>query len=205
MNLLLKNFNRKIQKELISFKDYLFSLKSFIIFSSLFFLVFILIGYFSAHNFYFMATNFFDLLAEKLSPIINLSPVGHFLIIFLNNSLACFLIIFLGMIFGIFTLFSLAVNGMLIGIVAYIIKTEISWGAFFLGIMPHGIIEVPIIIISAAIGFKLAEVLFNKIFKKEKNIIQEINFALTVFLKIILPLLALAAFIEAFITPLFLL
>ncbi len=123
---------------------------------------------------------------------------SQFLIIFLNNSFTAFLIIILGIVFGIFPFLALFSNGLLLGIVVYFAQTTVNWLTIFALIFPHGIIEIPAIILASAIGFKLGKNLFDKIFKKQANISikQELNIALIFFLKLLLPVLAIAAAIE---------
>lgn len=60
-------------------------------------------------------------------------------------------------------------------------------------LFPHGVIEIPIILISAAIGMSFAT--------KEINSKFAYNDCLNFFVKRIIPVMLLAAFIEAFITP----
>lgn len=77
-----------------------------------------------------------------------------FLLIFLNNAYYTLIVIYLGIMFGVLPLFLLLTNGMALG---YIFATRIPDQAvafFFRGILPHGIIEIPIIIIASAFGLK---------------------------------------------------
>jgi stage II sporulation protein M len=78
--------------------------------------------------------------------------------IFLNNAIKSILVMYLGALFGILPFFFLVVNGMLIG---YLLKTsaELHGGGFvaelvFKGLLPHGILEIPAIIIACAYGMR---------------------------------------------------
>ena len=128
-----------------------------------------------------------------------------FTVIFLNNSFKCFLNILLGPAFGIFPLFSTFINGGLLGFLAR--KEGL---AVFLYVLPHGIFEIPAFLLSAAIGLKLScEVL--KILLRSRgrssggrgeggtkvvSLKVEFGEALKAFIKIVLPLLFVAALIE---------
>src|SRR4029453_2695404 len=78
--------------------------------------------------------------------------------IFLNNAIKSIVVMYLGALFGILPFFFLVVNGMLIG---YLLKTtaEVHGGGFvaeliFKGLLPHGILEIPAIIIACAYGMR---------------------------------------------------
>jgi stage II sporulation protein M len=78
--------------------------------------------------------------------------------IFLNNAIKSILVMYLGALFGILPFFFLVVNGMLIG---YLLKTsaELHGGGFVAelvikGLLPHGILEIPAIIIACAYGMR---------------------------------------------------
>jgi len=127
-----------------------------------------------------------------------------FSLIFLNNSFKCFLNIILGPILGIFPLFSTFVNGGLLGFLAR--KEGL---AVFLYVLPHGIFEIPAFLLSAAIGLKLScEVLKILLGSRGRSggrgeggtkvvsLKVEFGEALKAFIKIVLPLLFVAALIE---------
>lgn len=82
--------------------------------------------------------------------------------IFLNNFTVGLRMYFAGILFGILTALMMIVNGMIIGYF-------LGKGPFlivFLYIIPHGIFEIPALILSAAAGFTL----FKFIYKFIKNI-----------------------------------
>ncbi|OPH50047.1 hypothetical protein BC351_35995 [Paenibacillus ferrarius] len=81
--------------------------------------------------------------------------IWYFVIIFLNNAIKSVLIIFLGLLFGILPLFMLVANGMILGYVLTLQTHESALSAVLKGILPHGIIEIPVILIACAYGLKL--------------------------------------------------
>ncbi len=210
------NKNKIIQVFFLYFKkqiNYLLSLKRFILISFLIFSLSVLYGYFFALFLPSQADLIIKNFQESFSSLIELSSFFQFLIIFLNNTLVAFLAVFLGLIIGVFPFLVLFLNGTLLGVMIYFSKVNISLFAFIALVLPHGIIEIPVIIISCAVGFNLGVVflreLRNKFNKEKRNpgqlkiIKKEAINAFSFFLTIIIPFLLLAAAIEAFITARF--
>jgi stage II sporulation protein M len=184
-------------QEYISFiKEYLFSLRRFILASFSVFILTLFLGYFLAQASPAEMEPILKQLQETFGPIMEMPALGQFLAIFLNNSLAVLLIIVLGITIGIYPFLNLLSNGLLLGIVVYFTQTEAGWPVVFAFILPHGVIELPVLIIACAIGFRIGKVSFEKFFKKQGGIKREMKIALTFFLKFLLPLLLLAAAIE---------
>lgn len=154
------------------------------------FLVFLIIGYFST-----LTPEMEALLKERLKEIAALFEGLNLLetiwMIFSNNIYVSFLSLFLGVLFGIFPIITSFSNGFIVG---YVLQKAVAidgiltiWKLF-----PHGIFELPAVIISMGIGLRLGATLIFRI-KKLKN---ESLKALLVFLLIITPLLITAAIIE---------
>lgn len=80
-----------------------------------------------------------------------------FLFIFFNNTLKAIMTIYSGLLLGIFPLFFIIFNGMLVGFVLQLVETEGQNAAavFMTAIVPHGILEIPAILFVAALGLKL--------------------------------------------------
>lgn len=105
-----------------------------------------------------------DMIVEELDKSNNPS-LAMFIFIFLNNAIKSVAVIFIGAFFGIFPIFFLAVNGLVIG---YIVKLTLDGQAtvslFDLVVkqlLPHGILEIPALIIVAAYGLRLGKLLFS--------------------------------------------
>jgi stage II sporulation protein M len=191
----------------ILFAKYIFSLWKFILAAVLVFVFAAFNGYFFAQNSPLETKLVLENLQEVLGPIVEMTPFGQFLFVVLNNSLTVFLVIVLGIIFGLFPFLVLFSNGTILGIIAFFSKTELSWSTFFVGTLPHGIIEIPVVILACAIGLKLGKTLLDRVFKNrapqklgEADIKTELNTALVFFIKVLFPLLLLAAAVEIFIT-----
>ncbi len=137
----------------------------------------------------------FDLIRNMSEQFTGLSLFWTIIKIFFNNIQASFFAIFIGIGFGIFPLITAIINGYVVGFVSrYAVNQQ---GIFILWkLLPHGIFEIPAIILSIGIGFKLGLELF-KPFKKMKfkyNFIEAMRF----FAFVVFPLLLIAAVIEGF-------
>lgn len=167
----------------------------FLILSIIIFLFGLFYGYFKRPLF---VQNAISELKEFASFLIKLPPYFLFLAILFNNSFTLFIVVFLSVIFGLPAFFSLILNGALLGT---ILKSGISFERFFWGIVPHGIFELPTFLIGGALGLKIGKESLKAVFGKENTLNESLKLAKVLFLKLILPLLILAAFIESTITP----
>jgi len=98
-----------------------------------------------------------DLLAEMAEMIFAGPPLKGIAILFLNNLLVSLQMMIFGFFLGITPLIGLFTNGALLGsIIAGLEYQGASTLVFLsLGVLPHGIFELPAFIISAAFGLKL--------------------------------------------------
>lgn len=89
--------------------------------------------------------------------------LNYFLFIFFNNAIKSIFIIFLGIFFGVIPVIFLVMNGMVIG---YLLHASALQGAdlpelIFKGLLPHGIIEIPAILIASAYGLKFGKLILD--------------------------------------------
>ena len=115
--------------------------------------------------------------------------------IFLNNLQSSFFFFIFGVVLGIFSVLTVILNGYLLGFVsARAINID---GIFVLWrLVPHGIFELPAVLISMGLGLKLGTFIFRK--KKIKSLKEFLMNSLRVFVFVIIPLLIIAAIIEGF-------
>ena len=179
-----------------SLSEYLYSLRFYILFVSILFISSIILGYVGLFGGTFSRPmSRFQQLSEVVEGFTDLYPLGiiflvAFMLIFLNNALTCFLNIVLGPLLAIAPLASMVFNGGLIGCFA-----QKGGLVIFIGILPHGIFEIPALLLSGAIGLRMGrEVLRNR---GERDLEGEIRRGLRGFLVLILPLLLIAALIES--------
>ena len=93
--------------------------------------------------------------------------LSFFLFIFFNNSIKSIIVIFTGLLFGILPLIFLFINGMVIGFLLNVVQSNGGGAALsevvFKGLLPHGIIEIPVIIIACAYGLALGGLAFKSL------------------------------------------
>lgn len=123
-----------------------------------------------------------------------------FLAIFFNNAIKSFFVIVLGTFFGIVPIYFTYVNGTILGIVFAYAGMHSKLPVAFAGILPHGVFELPALIISIAYGLWLGAAFLRRLRYKE-SFWPPFRSALQAYYRIVLPLLLIAALIEAFITP----
>jgi stage II sporulation protein M len=78
-----------------------------------------------------------------------------FVIIFLNNWVKSVFSIYMGFAIGVFPVFFLLLNGMILGYIGELQTAQDQWIKLLQGILPHGILEIPAIIIASAYGIRL--------------------------------------------------
>lgn len=169
---------------------------------AIFFAISILLGYLNAQLFPEESMLKVKELYGKVSFAKSLSSFQLFLFIFLNNSIKAFFIVFLGIFFGVIPLMFIFINGEIIGLIVSIMQKEIGLKFVILLMLPHGILEIPAIILSAGYGLWLGYLLYRKL--RFKDLIRpHLRYAMRKYFSLILPLLFLAAIIETIVTPQF--
>jgi stage II sporulation protein M len=123
-----------------------------------------------------------------------------FVRLFFNNLEACVLLFLGGASFGILTIFILSLNGILIGSIMEIVHKDHSVVFVAAAILPHGIFEIPAFILAGSFGILLAQSLIAEWYNGGDAAEDARRFA-RLFIVYVVPLVAIAAFVEAFITP----
>lgn len=129
-----------------------------------------------------------------------LNGLQLFFFIFHNNLTSSFFALFLGVFFGIFSLFNALLNGAVLGYVIARVVPLAGAGALW-RLLPHGIFELPAIFISIGLGMKLGFSFFSR--TRMSTFTSRFSESLRAFLYVILPLLFVAALIEALLIALF--
>ncbi|WP_319506873.1 stage II sporulation protein M [uncultured Methanolobus sp.] len=183
------------------FRTYIYELKPFVWASLLLFILSTIAGY----VYYAIEPSYaLDSLGglEELAEILQgLSAFEIMLLIFVNNAVKMFFSILLGFALGIIPFGFLVLNGFILGVFAHYQGAQS--GALFIiaGLTPHGIIEIPMLIISSAIGMKIGYVALQAIRSQPADLKGEIIRGIKFYLHWLFPLIFLAAVIETFITP----
>jgi len=123
-----------------------------------------------------------------------------FIRLFFNNIEACLLLFLGGASFGILTIFIMSLNGVLIGSIMELVHNDHSVAFVAAAILPHGIFEIPAFILSGALGILLAQSLIAEWYNGADTAEDAKRFT-RLFALYVMPLIAIAAFVEAFITP----
>ena len=111
-----------------------------------------------------------------------------------NNTTSAFLGMILGLILGIFPVIMDFMNGYVLGFVSNKAVGEEGFSVL-LRLLPHGIFEIPALFLSLGLGLRLGISLF--MWDAKKKLVYNLKNSLRVFIYIILPLLIIAAIIEA--------
>ncbi len=142
---------------------------------------------------FFFADEIIAFVNELIASLEGMSVVELIGFIFWNNLKASFFAIILGITLGILPLVMLVTNGYLLGFVS---REAVAQNGLFVmwRLLPHGIFELPAVILSIGIGLKIGAGMLGKDVKKKLKY----NFkeGLRFFVFVILPLLLIAGIIE---------
>ncbi|MEM2214800.1 MAG: stage II sporulation protein M [Candidatus Nezhaarchaeales archaeon] len=173
---------------------------SLVLISSMIFFLGIFIGYSSAHSLKSLVED----LEHLFSPLTGFPPIMLTVVILVNNFIKTFLFMLLGILFAIPTVLFALINGVILGALGFFVAEE--KGVLFLltGLLPHGVFEIPALLISCALGIGIGMSVVRRIHRKDVSIGSVVISCIKAYFKIVMPLLVLAAFIEVYVTPLLL-
>ena len=173
-------------------------IKKYIFFTSIILLLSIMLGFFTGRNDPELARkaiggfSAFDYVKE-------LNPFFVFLIIFLNNSIKTLAVLFLGFFFGIAPFFFIFFNGYVIGLVVFVAAEKIGALNVLAALAPHGVLELPAVVIAGSYGIWLGAKFYRKV-RYGEPFRWALSFVLKKYSYIVLPALFIAAIIEAYIS-----
>lgn len=129
------------------------------------------------------------------------------LAIFSNNLRATVSIMAYGLIpFIQLPALALGVNAMVIGVLgAWYVTEGYSIAAFLAALLPHGLLELPALVIAFSVGLYVCSHVTRRLFRRDGNALHIWDCLVLIsrtLLLALLPLLAAAAVVEAYITPL---
>ena len=131
--------------------------------------------------------------------------LGQLRIIFFNNLTATLLIIISGSLLPILPLLmGIIPNGFMIGLMAGFFEYEkvLPKSSFFLSLLPHGIFELPAVLLSATVGMVWGARNWRSLFKDRTFFSFSSHFKKGLsFLPLIIILLIIAALMEVLVTP----
>ena len=139
---------------------------------------------------------------DMFGPLKEMTSLELFFTIFYINTRTSFLIMVLGVFVGFFPFLSLWGNGTVVGLLygKFIAEGGNSL-VFLMGILPHGVIEIPAILIAASQGFRLGKEIISPPQGKSRSESLRVNIrkGLKLF-ALIIPLLLIAALIEVYLS-----
>lgn len=121
-----------------------------------------------------------------------------FFTILLHNVVATIFLLISGVVVGIIPTFAIGANGFFLGVV-YRQTAEVTgyWKAA-LKVLPHGVFEVPALLIAASYGLCLGVTVVRRMWGKESALLRfHIEHAFRRYFTVVFPLLIIAAGIEA--------
>ncbi len=143
---------------------------------------------------------------EELARLLaGLPKIAVFFIILLKNIIALFASFVLSPLLLAMPVFSLLLNGWVVGIVSEAVVSERSLQFLLAGLLPHGVIEIPAIIFGDAVAMSFGLSVILAIFSARRretlqaSVTQDVK-ALAIAMAFLLP----AAVIETYLTPLLL-
>lgn len=182
------------------FLKYVWGLRLYLLVVIVLFALFYVIGYVAVMTIPDLGSTVVSNFKQEVAPLKQASALGLMLGIFTNNTLKCFLVIILGLALGIAPAIFVLANGLILGIVIGVTIQSTSWLYVLVGVVPHGLIELPMVFVSSAIGLKLGLDVLRKFIKGNIILSTEVKEAMLIYFVWVLPLLFLAAAIETFVT-----
>lgn len=152
-----------------------------------------------------------DILNEQLAALSELGSIlGPFqastaLFIFFKNAVALLFSFIFSPIFCLIPVLALLINAGVLSFFATIVIEEESLGLLLAGVLPHGIFEIPALVMGEAAALSFGAMTVIAVFSSERrksflpNLKQNLKYLLLAF-----ALLIPAAIIETYVTPLFL-
>ncbi len=146
-----------------------------------------------------------DALKELGEFLASRPPALIAIFIFTKNASALLLSFALSPIFCLVPAIALFFNGSILGVISVIVSQEKSVGFVLAGLLPHGIFELPALIMGEAAALSFGAVVILALFRKERRnlLLPSLKRNLR-YLMVALALLVPAAIIETYVTPLLL-
>ncbi|UFJ40699.1 stage II sporulation protein M [Brevibacillus humidisoli] len=171
-----------------------------------------LVGFFQAETIQEMAKAMLAQLQEIADTLKeNNTTANAFWLIFKNNVTSSVLMMVLGLFFAVFPISGLVSNGVLLGYILEMMSSGgINWlQVFVVGILPHGIFELPAVIFAASLGIRYGVLALRSIGalwrsdqkERVKHDWQTVFRQFPLALFTVVALLFVAAIVESVITP----
>jgi stage II sporulation protein M len=183
------------------FFQYIRELRPFVVFSALLFGLGVLLGSLVVESQPGTAT----LVVREAGAFLNLtksfSQPGLFLFVLVNNAVKTLVMMYMGIVLGIVPVLFLVVNGLVVQVFAERIAQVAGGPAVFASLVPHGVVEVVAVLLGAAVGLRLGTDVFRRLSGRPVALKASLSEAWRFYSRILLPMLAIAAAVEIWITP----
>jgi stage II sporulation protein M len=134
------------------------------------------------------------------SPLQSSTQFQVFLKIFLNNYISTLLSLLIGVFFGLGPILFLLINGYAMGNLVAFASSKVSAYTICLAILPHGIFEVPAVLLASSYGLWWGVKNYRKMRHKD-SFRETFHLPLKRYLNLVVPLLVVGAFVETYVTP----
>lgn len=181
--------------------EYMYSLRKYLITVAAIFILSLMTGLLVSIKNPEFSESYLEMFKQSFEWIKTLPPLAVMFLIFLNNAFKSLLALVLGLGLGIIPFLFVAGNGIVIGILGDTISRQHGTVFVVASLLPHGIIEIPMILISAGIGLRLGYAIYLSLKGLKIDINTELRQGIRFYMRVILPLLFIAAVIETFVTP----
>ena len=139
-------------------------------------------------------------LLKPLRPVGNLSML-FLLLIFANNAIKALGAVLFGVLLGLPPLLFVSLNGFILGGVVSAVKSLKGVEYVIVSLVPHGVVEIPMLLLATALGLTVGLESFKWLMRRESRVKSQLSACLKLYLRWVLPGLAVAALIEVFVTP----
>ena len=142
-----------------------------------------------------------EILRRILPGVEEMTLLHLFLFIAANNLAKSLLWMLLGLLFSLPPIIFTIINGFYLGWASHTFAEKMGPLLTLISLAPHGVIELPTILLSSAAGLALGYQAINRL-RGRGSLLGELRRALSLYVHRIAPLLIIAAVIEASLTPL---
>lgn len=182
-------------------RAYLRRLRPYLIASLTLFALGIIAGWVAVYRIPSIADHFQNTLANFVRIFAGMPPLKLAAAIFLNNAFKTLCAIVLGLFLGIVPVIFLLANGVALGIAMSISTQARGLWPSVLAILPHGMFELPAVFLGTSIGLLIGAQTAQRLAgRAETSIGADVLQGIKYFCSVIVPLLLVAAFVEAFLT-----
>ena len=139
-------------------------------------------------------TNAFRVVADNYR---GLASGKLFFTLLLHNVMATIIVLISGVLVGIIPTFAIGANGFFLGVVYRQTAEVLGYSKAALKVLPHGVFELPALLVAASYGLWLGVTVIRKMRGKESTLLRvQIEHAFRRYFAVVFPLLIVAAGIE---------